>query len=205
MLYNNFIKNYDEFKEMFYDASGRKRNRVELAFTLWCMREYIARYKAQLFTNCRCVSYTPFVHKNMFLRQVLSKFNRGRRPIEFRVGGNSYYLYNGVYESDEHMCIREDCGDGMRLMRDGRVLGVKFGKVLNACNDALVYKMPQCVVNYAAELLADAWRAEYGEKNYELRIDDDFEAIYSVAGMGSCMYGSEQWSFYRDAVDASAC
>jgi hypothetical protein len=44
--------------------------------------------------------------------------------------------------------------------------------------------------------------------NYELRVDDDFEEIYSSRNMagdfGSCMTNDNQWSFYKDAVSAKA-
>ena len=97
---------------------------------------------------------------------------------------------------------------------------MKAGKMFNhilACN-RLTASLPEQIQRWLSEEWVADW-IEYARQNLQdtncvLHVDDNFSDIYDsrcCAGydedsnsFGSCMVGDEQWTFYRDAVDAKA-
>lgn len=198
LYYNSICENYDDFKSRYYDNCGRKRFRMNLQWAIFYGK-----------TNRR--DMIPVPSNDELMHRVLCYLRRhacGGKWIELSIGGICYYFPNDTYESDHLRCVRVDGKDGLRLIKDERVWGVKYGKMLNTLNATIpeARRVPQHILNYAAELFAYKWRAEHPIVAYELHVDDDFERIYtSDEDFGSCMRNEDQWSFYRDAVDASAC
>jgi len=149
---------------------------------------------------------------------------------ELRIPGSIHYLkLNGRYfhsNSFETDSMEGLCEDGTlnairyRNIEKGRVFKMKAGKMFNhilSCN-VITENLPEQINRWMSEEFVAEWidhaRRCIGDTEYELHVDDNFEAIYdrhSCAGydedsgsFGSCMVGDDQWTFYRDAVKAKA-
>ena len=198
LYYNSICENYDDFKSRYYDNCGRKRFRMNLQWAIFYGK-----------MNHRDVCHVP--DNDELLRKVLKHLcvnSCGSRWIDLSIGGMECLFRNDTYNSDHLKCVRVDGKDGLRLIRDEHIYGVKFGKMFNTINATIpeARRVPQHILNYAVELFAYKWRSEHVICEYELHVDEDFEAIYDTSvDMGSCMNGNGNWEFYRDAVDASAC
>lgn len=116
------------------------------------------------------------------------------------------------------------CADGdtksvryINSERDDRVFKMKAGKFITSCLDSLPFTeiLPEQVKRWIGEEFARDWQvyAEslIGESALTLHVgsdESDFETIYDKGlykgDFHSCMGGEDQYSFYADAVDASA-
>lgn len=116
------------------------------------------------------------------------------------------------------------CADGdtksvryINSERDDRVFKMKAGKFITSCLDSLPLTeiLPEQVKRWIGEEFARDWQvyAEslIGESALTLHVGSDgsdFETIYDKnlykGDFHSCMGGEDQYSFYADAVDASA-
>lgn len=116
------------------------------------------------------------------------------------------------------------CADGdtksvryINSERGDRVFKMKAGKFITSCLDSLPFTeiLPEQVKRWIGEEFARDWQvyAEslIGESALTLHVgsdESDFETIYDKnlykGDFHSCMGGEDQYSFYADAVDASA-
>lgn len=101
--------------------------------------------------------------------------------------------------------------------RDDRVFKMKAGKFITSCLDSLPFTeiLPEQVKRWIGEEFARDWQvyaeSRIGEQTLTLHVgsdESDFETIYNndlyKGDFHSCMGGEDQYSFYTDAVDASA-
>ena len=101
--------------------------------------------------------------------------------------------------------------------RDDRVFKMKAGKFITSCLDSLPFTeiLPEQVKRWIGEEFARDWQvyaeSRIGEQTLTLHVgsdESDFETIYDKdlykGDFHSCMGGEDQYSFYADAVDASA-
>lgn len=136
---------------------------------------------------------------------------------------NGRKFYSDSFETDD---LNGICEDGTfnairyRNIEKDHVFRMKAGKMFNhimSCNK-VVDALPEQIKRWLSEEWVADWieyaREEIGDKEYTLHVDDNFEEIYDsecCAGYDedsdafrSCMVGDDQWTFYRDAVDAKA-
>lgn len=101
--------------------------------------------------------------------------------------------------------------------RDDRVFKMKAGKFITSCLDSLPFTeiLPEQVKRWIGEEFARDWQvyaeSRIGVSTLTLHVGSgksDFETIYDdkryKGDFHSCMGGADQYSFYADAVDASA-
>lgn len=198
LYYTNICENYDDFKSRYYRNDGvTKQLRMNLKWAI---------FRAKM-----CHNNGSVLNNDALMRSVLnhlSYYSDEGYVINLTIDGSHYSFRSSVYSSDHLHCVRTDSKDGLRLIKDDRVWGVKYGKMFNSINEVISAdrKVPQNILNYVVELFAYKWRAEHPIVEYTLHVDDNFERIYtSDEDFGSCMRNQGQWTFYRDAVDASAC
>lgn len=115
---------------------------------------------------------------------------------------DTYEVLNGG------ICFDGDTG-AIRYRKEGRIYKMKasklFAKIFSENKLDKFYGERMKV--YLAERFSERWQSYASTKcgsEYELHVDDDFKAIYSVDNMVSCMAGRGNWRFYRDAVNAKA-
>lgn len=101
--------------------------------------------------------------------------------------------------------------------RDNRVFKMKAGKFITSCLDSLPFTeiLPEQVKRWIGEEFARDWQvyaeSRIGVSTLTLHVgsgESDFKTIYDdkryKGDFHSCMGGKDQYSFYADAVDASA-
>lgn len=101
--------------------------------------------------------------------------------------------------------------------RDNRVFKMKAGKFITSCLDSLPFTeiLPEQIKRWIGEEFARDWQvyaeSHIGESALTLHVgsgESDFKTIYDdkryKGDFHSCMGGEDQYSFYADAVDASA-
>lgn len=116
------------------------------------------------------------------------------------------------------------CADGdtksvryINSERDNRVFKMKAGKFINSCLDSLPFTeiLPEQIKRWIGEEFARDWQvyaeSRIGKSTLTLHVgsgESDFKTIYDdglyKGDFHSCMGGADQYSFYSDAVDASA-
>lgn len=125
-----------------------------------------------------------------------------------------------LYLDDRHgLCANGDTKSVRYINseRDNRVFKMKAGKFITSCLDSLPFTeiLPEQVKRWIGEEFARDWQvyAEscIGESTLTLHVgsdESDFKTIYDdnlyKGDFHSCMGGADQYSFYSDAVDASA-
>lgn len=134
------------------------------------------------------------------------------------VANGELICHSNVYGTDVFEGLCED-GDSKSFRyvnhdRDGRVFKMRAGKFLrklieeNADLDAF---LPTQIKIWVCEEFAEYWKAIASSNSctqYSLHVDDNFSDIYDSncckGNFGSCMVDDDNWTFYRDAVDAEA-
>lgn len=132
--------------------------------------------------------------------------------------GIGYIMYSLKFTFD---ALEGVCTDGdaqairyVNTERGNRVFKMKAGKFVTKCIEehACTAILPEQAKRWIGEEFAREWRS-YAESRcsggkYTLHVGNDFERIYDgdlcVGYFHSCMTDKDYWTFYRDAVDASA-
>ena len=151
--------------------------------------------------------------------------NRGLRVdgADYRMDLNEKIYSSDMYETDDMGGL---CEDGTvnairyRNVEKGKTFKMKAGKMFNhllECN-VITKDLPEQIKRWLSEEWVAMWidyaRNNVSETEYTLHVDDNFADIYDSARcagydessncFGSCMVDDDQWTFYRDAVDAKA-
>lgn len=205
MLYlNRTIKNYADFKEKFGNKETRN-NKIALAYLVGSVRlarkdremEYIGKYP---FTNQE-------VYYAMKGRMHRLGFGRSLKFLEIQLPPTSRTIDNlrGITEDGDTQ-VRYILNDDYEHPKK-----MKIGKFMrNVIQESGVFShLSESCINYFCESATTEWESKHpAMHNYELRVDDDFEEIYSSRNMagdfGSCMTNDDQWYFYKEAVSAKA-
>jgi len=217
MLYYNF-KNYEEFKELFgmqEHGNGVKSRKNKILLAAYKDKQLFKIHVDTIMTNGDntrdILSYTSLPAVKYMLMQTLVYTGRGC----YRLHLNGQIFCSPLYQTDDHNGICEDGTlNAIRYVNteSGRVFKMKAGKMFNHLmeNSGLCY-LPEQLQRWLSEEFVAEWIA-YTTANsatgYELHVDYDFSDIYDGdclrGDFCSCMVDNDQWSFYRDAVEAKA-
>lgn len=218
MLYYNF-NNYEGFKERFGvrtcgNGEKSRKNKILLSYVK----------QPSLLRACReSGNYSELNLENMTqLWQTLKvKISNAAFEKHYRDcrDGNFFWLDNFFmnckrYKLDNFEGICQD-GDSTRIrciiVAEGKVKKVKPGKFFGACLDDMNFELPEPVRRWMEEEFTRTWEVYASAlvpPTTTLHVDDNFSAIYDSdeckGNFGSCMVDDDQWSFYRDAVEAKA-
>ena len=206
MLYFNFIKNYEEFKDRFgirTNACGTKTR----------MNNILLSFLKQEFKQKRVVPDVSnleemYTHVVTLMKCYSSCSGKGTMLGDFFPVHSSQYIVD-----NKGLCDDGDVKSVRYIRKDnGRVFKMKAGKFMRH----LITDCPQTTniaeqaIIYVCETFADKWKA-YVMRNlpdFELVVDDDFASLYDGdclrEGFNSCMTNKGFTGFYRDLVNASA-
>ena len=202
MYYNYSFKNAAEFQQLFKKEHGTRRNKILLSF-LKC--KDIRRYYPQWLDIAS-------MHELRNICMSYIRYGGCYYPIELNIGRLKLDGYrtderNGLCEDGDTTCIRLVKMDGDRE----KVVKLKAGKLMSRAIEQNQFGkiLPPQVKTYLCETFAERWQAYASEQVYELRYDDDFEAIYdrdnyAEDSFGSCMTSKGFHSFYENCVKAKA-
>ncbi len=115
------------------------------------------------------------------------------------------FMLNIPYASNYRVASSKEL---IAYSKDGHYLcteraSVLYKKHLKNCG---IFIDNEKVLNRLAELFSIKWKSYVEETNYELHIDKDFDAIYSVENFQSCMTGLGFHTMYANSVKgANAC
>ena len=210
MLYTN-VKDYDEFKELYVRADGKRKNSCLLSFTASkALRDwYWDRCELERFMGIRSMND---MFKELFYQ--IRRNGRGRYELKFV---DDVYMRSDVFKMDDHegVCVDGD-HNAYRYVRaeDGSVFKKKIGRI---ARDIILESdfgrlIPNNCLLWLCEELSERWRSHIASRigQYTLVVDEDFEAIYDTeqyrdeCGMGSCMENDGYHTFYNDCVEAYA-
>lgn len=200
-MLNSYFNNYEGFKELFRE-NGRRKDSIFLKSYLHACRKGRREHFEETFRSVNTNALIPYM-KERVLRET---------------DGNSHIvlcgfrMYSNIYSLDERKGVCEDSDfNSVRYLKDGRTYKMKVGKfVRNILNEwGLIEKYGETLCNFFIEAVADKWKEENSDIQVTLKVDDDFEFIYSSRNFvsdtfGSCMSDEEQHNFYENFVDASA-
>lgn len=216
MLYYKF-KDYEEFKELFgivKHGNGNKsrKNKILLSFI---------KNKEQLHNAVVSGDYT-LLHisdittmKNVVTNEIIKNSNDNRKlPYVVDLIGKRYY--SSIYSTDRSKGLCED-GDTksvryINMEKGERVFKMRAGKFYRSIvlETEFGKHLPEQVLNFLCEEFASEWQTFTMGKlpKNKLFVNKDFERIYSSdcceGNFGSCMVDDGQYSFYENAVNASA-
>lgn len=216
MLYYKF-KNYEEFKELFgivKHGNGNKsrKNKILLAFI---------KNKEQLHNAVISGDYT-LLHisdittmKNVVTNEIIKSSNDNRK-LPYVVDLIDKRYYSSIYSTDRSKGLCED-GDTksvryINMEKGERVFKMRAGKFYKSIvlETEFGKHLPEQVLNFLCEEFASEWQTFTMGKlpKNKLFVNKDFERIYSSdcceGNFGSCMVDDGQYSFYENAVNASA-
>lgn len=206
-------KSYDAVK---WKNANRLRSILERLGDKCCDQSYSDLHYAELFAQ----SLPVLKH---VLMGFLTRRHLAKAGCMYELHLNGREFYSDSFETDD---LNGICEDGTfnairyRNIEKDHVFRMKAGKMFNhimSCNK-VVDALPEQIKRWLSEEWVADWieyaREEIGDKEYTLHVDDNFEDIYDsecCAGYDedsdafrSCMVGDDQWTFYRDAVDAKA-
>ena len=218
MLYYNF-NNYEGFKERFGvrtcgNGEKSRKNKILLSYVkqpslLRACRES-GNYSELNLENMTQLWSTLKCKISNYTFSTASKGTLGCPTFWLE----NFYLGCKRYKLDEFEGICQD-GDSTRIrciiVAEGKVKKVKPGKFFGACLDDMNFTLPEPVRRWMEEEFTRTWEVYASAlvpPTTTLHVDDNFSDIYDSdeckGDFGSCMVDDDQWSFYRDAVDASA-
>lgn len=207
MLKTNF-KDYKEFKELYVREDGKIKNAILMAFT---SSKAMQGWYADIGRS----------HQFKKIKDMNQLFAELVRMLQLTLVGDAIKLYGQLllrsttYSMDDQMgiCLDGDTGK-YRYLRNGKPYKMNTGRFVNKIIDESPFGrlLPhQCRMWLCEEI--GARHKSYAEEmvnSYTLVVDDDFMKIYDRTqylngmSMSSCMQNQGAWTFYRDAVDASA-
>ncbi len=200
-MLNSYFNNYEGFKELFIE-NGRRKNAIFLKSYLHACRKGRREHFEETFRVINTNALIPYMKE-----RVLQETNGNSHIVLC-----GFRMYSNIYSLDERKGVCEDSDfNAVRYLKDERTYKMKVGKfVRNILNEwGLIEKYGETLCNFYIEAVADKWKGENSDIQATLKVDDDFEFIYSSRNaindyFGSCMTDEGQHSFYEDFVDASA-
>lgn len=210
------LRNYDHFKELFSKRMTNngemvRQNRILLSYYKNAIKNHEMMREAKRVTDMASL----FTEVKTRLKH--ESYNLNRTTFTYLIKTGCFELYSTQYRTDCYNGICED-GDASAIryisLKDDRTYKMKAGKLLRKVFLETEYGrlLDQPTLDHILETYSQKWFAHASEKNggYELRVDDDFKAIYSSgnhfdgADFHSCMTDKGHESFYKNAVNASA-
>ena len=166
---------------------------------------------------CSCKIATSLPSDMMQLKTRVYNMLEGSGKGCYSLHLNGHDFYSNAYRTDYTDGLCEDGTDNaIRYVNveKERTFKMKAGKMLNHIFSCCppVDALPEQVKRWFSEEFVGDWIAyahEHGcGANFELHVDDNFSDIYDSdrckGDFHSCMVDDDNWSFYKDAVDAKA-
>ena len=222
MIYIKSFSNYEGFKEVFgfiEHGNGVKSRKNKILLGVLKDRKFIHRCLEDG-DDAKILSITSMAELKNYLRDYVCRHAVGPFRLSFNLPSISEvetYLYRfdnlrGICQDMDTACIRY-----VNIERD-KVFKMKAGKfITNILNDKLSTAiLPEQAKRWIGEEFAREWKAYASSRtpdisDLELHVGSsstDFSNIYDSdnyrGNFGSCMTDKDQYSFYVDAIDASA-
>lgn len=147
--------------------------------------------------------------KSVLMDEVQSQSRKEKCQLELM----GLLFGSNEYQTDEYdgLCVDGD-EKSVRYVKEGRVYKMKAGKLFRKILDTTKIGriLNEATKVWICEEFANDWQAYATSKlsDFELRVDDDFESLYSsrrcAGDFGSCMTDKCLEQFYEQSVDASA-
>lgn len=209
MLYNNSVKDFQTFSEIF-GTPKRRYNKVLLSF--WKhQKKKEGDFRATRITRMQDL-YNLII--NVLINNDPRATNGNNKTdhyiCSFRVLDYSFksrvycVVGKGLPSNSDENCIL------CRNLKTGKNYNVRAGKFLRELIKDHGMNLDEATITFCSEEFQRLWKAfAHGYMSgLELHVDKHFDYIYTqdyLAGnFGSCMVNKGQWSFYRDYVNASA-
>jgi hypothetical protein len=180
-----------------------RNNKIALSYLI-CRCKTVIENKSKHGINI----YMPTENREVYERMLIDMNKNGRGHS---LAYLDLYLPQTSRTLDEKCGITEDGDTQVRFVKDGRVMKSKIGKFMrNVIQESGIFShLSESCINYFCESVTTEWVSNHpAAQKYELRVDNDFEEIYSSYHMASnfhsCMTDDDQWSFYCNAVEAKA-
>lgn len=222
MIYIKSFSNYEGFKEVFgfiEHGNGVKSRKNKILLGVLKDRKFIHRCLGSE-KDAKILSITSMAELKNYLRDYVCRHTDGSYCLCFNLPSisaveNSIYMLDnlkGICQDMDTACIRY-----VNIERD-KVFKMKAGKfITNILNDSpSTAILPEQAKRWIGEEFAREWKAYASSKtpdisDLELHVGDscdDFSDIYDSdkckGDFGSCMTNKDQYTFYVDAIDASA-
>lgn len=222
MIYIKSFSNYEQFKEVFgfvNHGNGVKSRKNKILIGILKDRKFIHRCLGDE-DDAKILSITSMAELKNYLRDYVLRHTSGSYFLNFYFTSVSR-VCNNLYKFDELCGICEDmdtaCIRYINIER-GKVFKMKAGKFITSIlnNSPSTYILPEQAKRWIGEEFAREWNA-YASSNMpdtsDLKLHvgntiSDFNDIYDgdkcMGDFGSCMTNKDQYSFYYNAIDASA-
>lgn len=222
MIYIKSFSNYEGFKEVFgfiEHGNGVKSRKNKILLGVLKDRKFIHSCLGDE-DDAKILSITSMAELKNYLRDYVYRHTNAPYRLSFNlpsIRGVGTYLYRfdnlrGICQDMDTTCIRY-----VNIER-GKVFKMKAGKfITNILNERLSTAiLPEQAKRWIGEEFAREWKAYASSKtpdisDLELHVGSsstDFGNIYDSynckGDFGSCMTNKDQYSFYVDAIDASA-
>lgn len=213
MIYFN-LKDYQAFKDMFGKRlcnNGRSVRNNALLLTAWkdCFRR--KDWSGLQSLNSMADIYPWVLARMSDYKSVVGKFCGEELCF---IDGVKHAFYSPDYRTDNQrgLCLDGDIRSVRYVRKDNdRVFKMKAGKFMRHLVDVGFAQLCEPIKNYVCETFVQEWTGHSGslQDGLELRVDEDFEAIYDSdnyddKNFGSCMVNKFRMDFYRDRVNALA-
>ena len=222
MIYIKSFSNYEGFKEVFgfiEHGNGVKSRKNKILLGMLKDRKFIDHCLRDK-DDASILSIASMAELKVYLSVYMSRHTDGPFYLSFNLLSVSG-VYNNLYKLDKLGGICQDmdtaCIRYINIERD-KVFKMKAGKfITNILNDSpSTAILPEQAKRWIGEEFAREWKAYASNKmpdisGLELYVGSssaDFCNIYDSrnyrGNFGSCMTDKDQYSFYVDAIDASA-
>ena len=222
MIYIKSFSNYEGFKEVFgfiEHGNGVKSRKNKILLGVLKDRKFIHRCLGSE-KDASILSITSMAELKNYLRDYVCRHTDGSYCLCFNLP-SIYEVENSIYRLDNLRGICQDmdtaCIRYVNIERD-KVFKLKAGKfITNILNDKpSTALLPEQAKRWIGEEFAREWKAYAASRtpdisDLELHVGssrDDFSNIYDSYNykddFGSCMTDKDQYSFYADAINASA-
>ena len=222
MIYIKSFSNYEGFKEVFgfiEHGNGVKSRKNKILLGVLKDRKFIHSCLEDE-DDAKILSITSMAELKNYLRDYVYRHTNAPYRLSFNLPSIrevETYLYRfdnlrGICQDMDTACIRY-----VNIER-GKVFKMKAGKfITNILNERLSTAiLPEQAKRWIGEEFAREWKAYASKRtpdisDLELHVgssSDDFRDIYDSdnyrGNFGSCMTDKDQYSFYADAINASA-
>ena len=218
IYFNNIFANSDEFKEKF-GTPEKRTNKLGLAI----LKSKIFREFAHksIVDGCPFTIWTTAQLQNTFYVK-LDSMSHG---MTFRYYLSGWAMGSNVYSIDSYqgVCLDGDVKSIRYVKRietqqgmEDKVYKMRAAKFLRKLSEEcnIIEWFNEAILNYMCEEFQRTWEAHASSisanaKKYHLKVNDDFERIYSSRDYAngdfySCMVNRDQHYFYENAVEAKA-
>ena len=217
-MINFNLKDYEDFKLKFPKivSNGKAARRNQILLDAWKFKggnPKLTKWfrECASFTGLQCVAANILSMPHVYIGTDICGWN----SVIF-MGYRFRHPYIRIEACDNNGI----CNDGTSNQGFIRYYNTKTGAYFKMKIGRLIHSIiaetfgedgfPPSLTNYLCEAFTQDWKAHVKslESSYDLHVDDNFYKIYDsecLSGdFNSCMVDDEQYSFYENAVDASA-